>query len=575
MHRLIIILFTISCFFSNMSFGQHKPKEGHFIHPLKVPLVLSGTFGELRSNHFHSGIDIKTQQREGLEVVASASGRVSRIKIQRYGYGKALYLEHENGYTTVYAHLKRFSDIIEAYVKKQQYAKETYTIELFPKNEGLYFNQGDVIGYSGNSGSSGGPHLHFEIRDASERPMNPLLFGFDVKDTRKPLIQNVFAYAISDSAHVNQSQKKVKLKLYPQKEGGFKTNEVSAYGTIGFGIETVDRLDGAYNKNGVYNICTDYNGEKLFELDFSKFSFSETRYINRLIDYSHFKEERKRVQKLFKEQNNPLSILKNHNNNGFINVDDDLNGIYKIKVSDLEGNINTVSIPIKGTKDSIIHKDSICKTPHYIYHDQPYNFDENNISVYIPKHALYEDQYLNIEVSGDTISLHNDKVPLHKNITVKFDVSHYNAKDKEKLFISYLGYKNTPQYEKTYKKNNVFSTRTRALGKYTLTIDNDPPKITPVNFRDKKWLSNYKYLKVKITDDLSGIKNYRATINGKFILMEYDYKKDLLVYNFDDNINTETENNLKVIVTDNVGNSSTFESVFYRKVKTQTIESTN
>lgn len=555
--------------------SQQMPEEGYFISPLKVPLVLSGTFGELRSNHFHSGIDIKTLQREGLKVVASAAGKVSRIKIQRYGYGKALYLEHANGYTTVYAHLKRFSDKIEAYVKQKQYAKERYTIELFPKDEGLYFEQGEVIGYSGNSGSSGGPHLHFEIRDASERPMNPLLFGFDVKDTRNPLIQGVYAYAVSDSSHVNQSQKKIKLKLLSQNEGGYKTNPVTAYGKIGFGIETVDRLDGAYNKNGVFNVCTDYNGEKLFELDFSRFSFSETRYINRLIDYSHYKENRKRIQKLFKEENNPLSLVKNHNNRGYIDIKDNLDGIYKIKVSDLKGNVNTVSVPIKGKKDSIIHKDTVCKTPHYVYHDQPYHFDEDKISVYIPKHALYEDQYLNIEVTGDTISLHNDRVPLHKNITIKFDVSHYNVADRDKLFISYLNYRNIPQYEKTYKKNNVFSTRTRALGKYTLTIDNEPPKIRPVNFREKKWLSNYQYLKVKIVDDLSGIKNYRATINGKFILMEYDYKKDLLVYDFNDNINTETENNLKIIVTDNVGNSSTFETVFYRKVKTQTIESTN
>lgn len=174
------ILAVFLLFISTVALAQPNAPKDYFQNPLDVPLVLSGTFGELRSNHFHSGLDIKTQQRQGLDVVASAIGYVSRINIQHYGYGKALYVQHPNGYTTVYAHLKKFSPEIEAYVKKRQYANETYEIELFPEANELQVEANELIAFSGNTGGSGGPHLHFEIRDGSQRPMNPKLFGIEI-----------------------------------------------------------------------------------------------------------------------------------------------------------------------------------------------------------------------------------------------------------------------------------------------------------------------------------------------------------------------------------------------------------
>jgi len=176
----------------------------------RVNPLLSGTFAELRSNHFHSGLDIKTQQRRGLKVKASATGFVSRIKVSHFGYGKALYITHPNGYTTVYAHLQKFSPDIEAYVKQQQYKKESYQIELFPKAGTLPVLKDNLIAYSGNSGGSGGPHLHYEIRDKQQRPMNPLLFGLDVKDTTNPIIKSIYAYPLDNQASINGSNTKQK-----------------------------------------------------------------------------------------------------------------------------------------------------------------------------------------------------------------------------------------------------------------------------------------------------------------------------------------------------------------------------
>ena len=184
MRYLIFFLFLFSTFIN----AQDIYPQDYFAPPLEGETILAGTFGELRSNHFHSGLDIKTKQREGLKVHAAASGYVSRIKIAHFGYGKALYITHPNGYTTVYAHLQRFSDKIESFIKKKQYEQESFEIEVFPTNNELILTKGEVIAYSGNTGSSGGPHLHYEIRDNLERPINPLLFGIKVKDSKKPII---------------------------------------------------------------------------------------------------------------------------------------------------------------------------------------------------------------------------------------------------------------------------------------------------------------------------------------------------------------------------------------------------
>ncbi|MFO7721109.1 MAG: M23 family metallopeptidase, partial [Gillisia sp.] len=195
MKNFLIIFFTLTAFIVQ---AQAPFPADYFTSPLDVDLVLSGTFGELRSNHFHSGLDIKTQQREGLNVLASAEGYVSRINVQHYGYGKALYIQHPNGYTTVYGHLKKFSPAIEAYIKKQQYAKETYEIELFPTASELKVENGELVAFSGNTGGSGGPHLHFEIRDGQQRPMNPKLFGVNVKDNQAPVINSLYVYPIGE-----------------------------------------------------------------------------------------------------------------------------------------------------------------------------------------------------------------------------------------------------------------------------------------------------------------------------------------------------------------------------------------
>ena len=540
--------------------------QDYFSAPIDINLILSGSFAELRTNHFHSGLDIKTQGKEGFQTYASAAGYVSRIKISRYGYGKALYIKHPNGYTTVYAHLKKFSAAIEAYVKKRQYQKETFEIELFPKAGTLKVLDKQLIAYTGNTGGSGGPHLHFEIRDPQERPINPLMFGFEVKDTTPPVIYGLFGYPISENSHVGGDTKRVEIRIVKQKDGSYKSEPIIAYGEIGFGIISTDRQDLASNKNGVNNIQTSFNGQKSLEVNLNRFSFDETKHLNRYIDYEFLYNNKKRIQKLFIEKNNPLSVMNAFTNGGALKIENDTYSIYKVFVSDFKGNQSELNIPIRGVYQKLSDPINRNAKLQNVSATKEIVLQKDNVSIQILKNTFYEDVDLLFEVSNDTLKLHTALIPLQKSITINFDISKYKKEDKTRLFIGSVSrYGNKLYYSPTKKRGNTLSTRTKYLGSYSLGIDSENPEIRAINFKNKSWISNNKYLKVKINDKVSGIKNYRATLNERWILMEYDTKTQLLTYDFEDQTITETENNFKIIVTDNVGNSSTFESIFYRK----------
>ena len=545
--------------------AQNIIDPNYFSNPLEIPMVLSGSFGELRSNHFHSGLDIKTQQRSGIPIYAPADGYVSRIKVGHYGYGKALYIKHTNGYSTVYAHLQKYEATIQDFVKQNQYKKERYEIELFPTESELLVKKGDLIAYTGNSGSSGGPHLHYEIRDSYSRPMNPMLFGLEIPDSKNPIVTSIFAYPSGGDASVNKSAEPVKLRLIKQRDGTYKTERISAYGKIGFGVASTDQQNGAYNKNGVYRIKTSYNGKPKIDIKFEKFSFDETRYLNRYIDYTYYKEHKIKIQKLFRQTNNPLSIITQEDNNGFVNVADGFSSNFTIEIEDYQGNLAQITVPVTGNKDSLVVKKQIPKDLQYVPAVSSSTIQRGVFTIDVPKNAFYQGTYLDIKTSGDTLHLHRDIIPVHKNISISMDISNYNTSDKNKLYIARQAYKNTSYYTTTRRENDILTAKTRILGSYSLFMDTIAPSIKTANFKDGKWISNNKTLKINIEDSHSGISSYRATLNGRFILMEYNYKKDVLTYDFSDHIVTDTQNNLRLIVTDNVGNSTTFEAIFFRK----------
>ena len=528
-------------------------------------MYLSGTFGELRSNHFHSGLDIKTKGSEGFNVFASAGGYVSRIKVSHWGFGKALYITHPNGYTSVYVHLKKFNPKIEAYLKKQQYKKESYEIQLFPSKEELIFDKGEVIAYSGNTGGSAGPHLHFEIRDGNSKPINPMLFGITVKDTQAPLINTLVAYSLDSISQVNQSTEPLQINFKMQNNGVLLADKVTASGTIGFGINTYDLLDGALNKNGIYSLEMKVNGNRTYFHEVETFSFAESKYINLLIDYTRYAELKQRIQRCYVLPKNKLGIYRKNLNDGKILIKDSLNYKVEIIAKDFKGNKKVLVIPIEGKADTILVQKKYSPTGYSIKSSEFNKFTESGVTIAFPKNTFYEDVFLNFKVKDGIAYVHKKNIPLHLSYTLTFDVSDYPKEERKQLFIAGYSSKGHPMYKQTIKKENTFYIKTKGLGKFAVLKDDTNPKIKLSNFKDKQWVTNFTRITLKVSDDLSGIKSYRGEIDGEWILLEYNPKKGTLTYDFSDKKFTKAEHLLKVIVEDNVGNTNSLEATFYRK----------
>jgi murein DD-endopeptidase MepM/ murein hydrolase activator NlpD len=554
--------------FCGSLFGQVNYPKDYFRSPLDIPMQLSGNFGELRPNHFHAGFDLKTMQKEGLPVYAVADGYVSRIKISTFGNGKTIYITHSNGYTSVYGHLQRATDSIEDLIKKTHYTEQSFEIEMYFKSGELIVKKGQVIALSGNSGASEGPHLHFEFRDnIIENIINPMLFGFDkfLKDTKKPIIFNVYAYPLEDETLVNQSKRPLLLNLILQKDGTYLADKVIANGKIGFGINAFDYDDVSYNKNGIYKVQTFYNGKPNFGYQFDTYSFDEMRYINAFIDYSRYKQTQQRVQKLFMKNRFNLSIIKTDATNGVVTVIPNLTSIFRVEVSDFYGNQTSVTIPIGyEVLPTIIHKEPVSK--YFVKAKNESNFSKDNISVFFPAETFYEDFNLNFEVINDTLFLNNDTVPAHSNFSIEIDDHKFPESQRDKLFIASINGKKMG-YNYTSRKENVFTTKVKILGKYSLVLDTIPPKISIAKPIEGKWLSEFKSIQFTISDGQSGIKSYNGYLNGKWILFEYDNKTKKIIHNFSDGIVAEGANELKINVMDNMGNSTIFETHFFRSQK--------
>ncbi|MDA9622388.1 M23 family metallopeptidase [Flavobacteriaceae bacterium] len=555
MKKLIILFLFISI---NINSQTNFPKN-YFSNPLDIELILNGNFGESRPSHFHSGIDFKTQFKEGLNVFSSAKGYVSRISIKHGGFGKALYINHPNGYTTVYAHLKNFNKKIEDYIKKIQYTKKSYQIEHYFKKDVIKILKNENIGKSGNTGSSFGPHLHYEIRlTKNQKAINPQLFEIDIKDTRRPIINSVFLYKLDS---LNKDSEPIKLKIKRINDSIYQSEEVTANGTIGFGISGFDRQDLANNKNGIYKYSTIYENKENIEFNFNSFFFEESIKIKTLIDYKYYIENKSRIIKLFKDDGNNLSIYSN-NKSGYLNVENDIS-LYQITLADLKGNKSTIKIPIiKGDIIKSTLKKVNSKTLNTSINNKlDYNFEFENAEIKIAKNTFLKNVKLNIDTSIDSIKILNPEIAVFKNIKIYF-------LNKEKRKGNYLALKDNNGNESfasaKLNNKNYFYHKTKSLGTYFIKNDSLNPLIELKNFKNNDWISNKSSIKIKILDKETGIKNYNVKINGKWILFEYEYKKNELFYNFDSYFTNKKKNLIEVSVEDMAGNKSQKNFTFFR-----------
>lgn len=556
---IFILLISSSLISQNNLLKQEKT------NPLDIPIILSGTYGELRSNHFHSGIDIKTKGIQGLNVYSYASGYVSRIKVSHGGYGKALYIKHPDGNTTVYAHLKKFSSKIEEIVKSKQYKRESYEIEFFPKENEISVLENEIIAFSGNTGGTSGPHLHFEVRDKNQIPINPLInSSIYIEDDRTPFFKKLF-YKSYDSNNVFDSQ--TELKINKITSSLYVSDTLKSSGKIGIGIVAFDKHNRANNSNGIFKIITSLNNQNLLKILFDSISFDKTKHINTFIDYSFFKNHKIRIQKLFIEENNPLDLYSSNINNGFITIKNKEFYKYEVNIYDANGNKSKLVVPILGVKTN---KPLKLVNNHveltYIERDKKYELEFNSVRVSILEETFYNNLLLEAKFENDILSIDKDTIPLLKPITIYFNTDRYNDSIKNQLYIAKLSdNKKMTSYNYTTDFSNGKKSSTKSLGRYTLGVDTINPAISPIGFKENDWISNFSNLKIKVNDVGSGIRSYNGWINNKWILFELNTKKGILVYDFDDNIVRKAKNNLHIEIIDNVGNRTEYKTTFYRK----------
>ncbi|MFU8845024.1 MAG: M23 family metallopeptidase [Bacteroidales bacterium] len=562
---IFLILVTI-----NLA-GQEKYPIEDFISPLDIPIKLSGTFGELRSGHFHSGIDLKTGEMEGLPVYAIADGYVSRIKIQSGGYGKALYITHTNGFVSVYAHLSRYNDLINGYVIEKHYHNRSYELDLYPDKNLFPLKQGEIVAYSGNTGRSGGPHLHFEIRsEADQKPLNPLLFGYEVFDDQAPVINFLKIYPLGKEGLVGQINKPAGFTVLARGNKYSVNNgaPVQAAGKIYFGINTIDLFYGGVNKNGVFAITLFVDDDIHYRHAFESFSFDETRFINSLIDYREYQTNKRHIQLSYIQPNNHLSIYQAANNRGVLAVEPSRTYRIKFVVEDFAGNQSELSFTLEGT--AMVAGELKAKVSEEVTlfdYKKTNIFRNKDITFKVPGNALYDTLSFMYEKRSAPAGhqnpvhrLHQDLIPLHTwcNVSIRPEVLPENFRSK--ALIARIDEK---QELKTaggsWEKGSV-NTRIREFGDYLVVIDTVPPTITPVNINPGKSLLAQQSIQVKISDELSGISHYRPTLNDEWILMEYDEKNDLLVYSFD-RLLKEGENIFKIEVWDKKENYSVYSAI--------------
>ena len=538
---------------------------------MDLPINLSGTFGELRTNHFHSGIDIKTNRVEGLNIYSYEKGYISRIQVSTYGYGKAIYITHPDGKITVYAHLSKFSEKIQNYVKDIQYKRKKFAIKVYPKESEILIEKNEIIGYSGNTGSSSGPHLHFELRDKNNMPVNPLKYrNIEIIDTIIPSLKGVYYKELkynNGKLEDNYSRFK-KIKFIENDNGKYLTDTIYTNGVIGFGVNSFDLMNNSNNVYGLNKIITKINDSVNFKINFDKFSFDEWTYINTYVDYAYFKRTNEKIQKLYIENINPLNLYDRSLGDGALKLNDSKNILinYKIILFDFNNNTTVINIPIVFTdqrKEEIFQK----KGNINIQNNLDKKIRLENYFVEFKKGTFDYNTSLTISESNNTINIDNDTIPLRKPFTIKYSLKNIDDSRKKYLYLGMKGPKNYHYFISSEKFNDSIIGHAKKLGKFKILTDSIPPEINFYNLKNDQWISNRKKLTIKINDNESGIKSFNGWINNKWILLEYESKKNMLTYDFEDKVNSnDSKNELVVSVKDNCGNVSMKKITFYRKI---------
>ena len=556
-------LFLLFLLINSSVFGQQ------YSAPLDIKMLLSGTFGELRGNHFHAGIDIKTDGVEGQKVYAISEGYISRIKVSAWGYGKAIYINHPDGRTSVYAHLQKFNTRIDSLVKIEHYKKESFELNFYPNKNEIKIQKGEFIALSGNSGSSSGAHLHFEIRDTkSEHPINPLSLGFEISDDISPTLKKLKIYTFSNTTIDDTTEDQIyNLKKTASNYSISKTPIIN--GDFALGIFTYDKLNESHNKNGVYSIKLIVDSITTYVFTVDELNFSTSRYINAHIDYKEKKESKNKYHRCYKLPNNKLNNYTTLLNDGIISFNDNEIHLIQIEVSDVFGNTSTLSFNVQATNtetNKVVKEIKVDVIKKFFYR-KPNIFKAKDFELHMESNSLYEplDFTYNTQDSLDDIfgvlhQVHNDKTPVHKKYVLSIKTNIPKILE-DKVFIAKKDKYDNFWYMGGSWRNGFLRAKVREFGDFCIIADTIKPEIKGINIYPDKIFNTQTTIKCTIKDKESGIKSYRAELNGKWILMDYDYKRNLLRFDIEKSI-IKGKHTFTLKVIDNVGNTTNYNAEF-------------
>lgn len=549
-------------------------QERYFDNPVKIPMLLSASFGELRNNHFHSGIDIKTQGITGIPVYSVADGYVSRISVSPSGFGKALYIAHANGTTSVYGHLSMFCETIEELVKNTQYEKQSFRIDIPVEPGKFQVKKNELVAYSGNTGSSGGPHLHFEIRDTeSEKTLNPLKFNFPVADKTAPAIFSLLVAPLSEISHVDFRSAK---KSFAVEYSGGKYQltgkpVIQVFGEVGFAIQANDFLDGSPNPCGINSLEMFVDRERRFYFQMDHFSFDKTRYINSFIDYETYISKNRWYQKTWIDEGTRWENYSFAFKKGVVGINEEK--IYHIQIvgKDSYGNSAELAFDILGKFRE--------KTPAPENFVVQFKYDESarwrtdDFEIKAEKGSFYNDlkfYYKKITSQkrffADVHIVHKNTVPIHKNLEIRIKTVNLPEHLQSRALIVNVDTL-TGRFSAAGGEfsNGWVVSEIRNFGNYTVSVDTVPPKILPLSIKDKNTLTESNRICFKITDDLAGIDKIEGTIDGKWALFEYDAKNSLITHYFDnERFELGKRHPFILKVTDYKKNEAIYEATFWK-----------
>lgn len=552
------------------TFNAKGISKNYFRFPLNIPMSLAANFGECRTDHFHMGLDIRTNQKENYPVYAAAAGYVSRIYINKDGFGKAIYINHPNGYTTVYAHLNSFYPALEQYVEEKQYREQqweqdfTFTPNQFP----IY--KGQFIANSGNTGRSEGPHLHFEIRETkTDVNVNPMWF-IDVADYIQPTISNLAWYNTNQSIY---QQKPSFISIKKTKEGYTSMDSIVEIPAthIWFGIIAKDKSNTSSFNYGIYKASLQEDSNMISEFKLDRISYDSTRYINAAIDYTYKVQTGKYIQYLFLITGNYLPYFTTLNNKGTINLEDDSIHNVTITVQDFNGNTQNINLKVKRkfAEQNYFPSSENLLTHITLIPDKEGELKQPNIQAIFPKNALYDTLYLTLKTTtsynnyaiSDVFSLSSPTVPLHTDIDIKIKPNRIpSAAEKDKIIVQYLSDKK-PTAIKPSWLNNWATIQYNKLGDFQLLIDTISPQINIIGIKDSSNISLTKKIIIKSTDGEGDIKHFNAFLDDKWLM--FSRKRDYFTYNLDDHC-LPGYHIFTCSVEDIAGNTTTKSIVFFR-----------